>query len=198
MHTHTHKLTQYPLSRRSLFRLGAWGAAAALGSGMAAGSLTACSTQPDAPAQGFTFLHSGDLALFSALIPVLLHGMLPAADVADAASTQQLREKILKNIDTTCFSLGDKAQQEIRKLLGLLGNPLARWLTTGIWGGWATASAADVDRFMQRWQSSSLGPFNAGFRVLTKLVMASYFGLAESRSYAGYTPLPVLYAEVNS
>ncbi len=192
---HIHKLKQYPLSRRSLFRLGTWGAAAALGSGMAVGSLTGCSTRPEEPTQGFTFLQSGDLRLFTALIPVLLRDMLPTTD---AASTPQLIEKILKSIDATCSSLGDKAQQEIRKLLGLLNNPVTRWLTTGIWGDWATASAADVDRFMQRWHASSLGPFNAGFRVLSKLVVASYFGLTESRKYAGYTPLPVLYAEVNS
>lgn len=180
------------LSRRSFLRLGAAGITVAATTGVV-GSLAGCSSKTGAP--GFVFLRSGDLTLFSALIPVVLGDMVHS----DSHNYQALVVNILKNIDGACANLGGKAQGEIHKLLDLLDGRITRWLTTGIYGDWAKVSAADMNNFLLRWHNSSIGPFNAGYRVLSKLVAVSYFNLPESRQYAGYPgPLAMMYQAVNS
>ncbi|HNL36777.1 MAG TPA: hypothetical protein PKI88_06695, partial [Agitococcus sp.] len=75
---------------------------------------------------------------------------------------------------------------------------ITRWLTTGVLDTWQQASPEDVNHFLQRWQSSSISPFNAGYRVLSKLVAVSYFSLPEAQAQSGYNHLPALYQAINS
>lgn len=182
----------HALSRRTFLRLGTWGTLAiATTSGTA---LTACSSAPPTASKGFSFLRDGDLSLFSALIPVVLGDMVHS----QSHNYQALVVNILKNIDGACASLAYKAQSEIYKLLDLLNGRVTRWLTTGVWDRWQQAGSTEVNNFLQRWQSSSIGPFNAGYRVLSKLVAVSYFGLPEAQAQSGYTHLASLYQAVNS
>lgn len=157
-------------------------------------TLTACSSAPPSPSKGFNFLRDGDLTLFSALIPVALAGMIET----DTPNYQALQINILKNVDGACANLGYKAQTEIYKLLDLLDGRITRWLTTGVWGVWQQASPTEVNAFLERWQSSSIGPFNAGYRVLSKLVVVSYFSLPEAQAQSGYSHLPSFYQAINS
>ena len=157
-------------------------------------TLTACSSAPPTPSQGFHFLREGDLKLFSALIPVVLEGMIQT----ETPNYQALQINILKNIDGACANLAYKAQTEIYKLLDLLDGRITRWLTTGVWGIWQQANATKVNAFLQRWQSSAIAPFNAGYRVLSKLVAVSYFSLPEAQAQSGYSHLPSLYQAINS
>jgi hypothetical protein len=181
------------LSRRSFLRLGVVGTTAVAATGVV-GSLAGCSS-PSTPASGFSFLRGGDLSLFTALIPVVLGDMVHHDD----HNYQALVVNILKNVDGACANLGVKAQGEILKLLDLLDGRITRWLTTGIYGDWAKVSPADMNHFLMRWHDSSMSPFNAGYRVLSKLVAVSYFNLPESRQYAGYPgPLAMMYQAVNS
>lgn len=182
------------LSRRSFLGLGLTGALA-LGSTGAVATLTGCSNQPSTAAKGFSFLHSGDLQLFKALIPAVLGDVIQT----DSHNYQALVTNILQKVDGACASLGDKAQIDIRKLLDLLDSRFTRWLTTGIYAPWADVDTADMNHFLVRWRDSSISPFNAGYRVLSKLTSVSYYSLPESRPHAGYPgPLAAMYQVVNA
>jgi len=149
---------------------------------------------PSSASKGFNFLRDNDLKLFSALTPVVLNGMIQT----QSHNYQALTTNILKNIDGACANLGSKAQGEIYKLLDLLDGRITRWLTTGVWDTWPQTTAEQVNQFLSRWHGSSIGPFNAGYRVLSKLVAVSYFSLPEAQQYTGYTPLASMYQVVNS
>lgn len=182
------------LSRRSFLKLGVAGTVVLSSTSMVAG-LTGCSSRQEAAAQGFAFLRDADLQLFKALLPAVLGDVVHADDTHYHA----LEGQMLLGIDGACANLGQPAQGELTKLFDLLHLRLARWLTTGIYAPWAEASQTDLHAFLQRWRSSSLGLFNAGYRVLTKLVTVTYYSLPESRRYSGYPgPLANVYQIVNS
>ncbi len=182
------------LSRRSFLGLGLAGAVA-LGSTGVVTTLSGCSNQPATAAKGFSFLREGDLQLFKALIPAVLGDVIHT----DSHDYQALVTNILQKVDGACANLGNKAQTEVHKLLDLLDTRLTRWLTTGIYAHWPDVSTADMNKFLVRWRDSSIGPFNAGYRVLSKLVSVSYYSLPESRVYSGYPgPLAALYQVVNA
>lgn len=184
----------HTLSRRSFLRLGTWGAVAVVGTGSVA-TLSACSSAPPKPSTGFSFLRENDLKIFSALVPVVLHGLI---QTSESHNYQALVVNILKNVDGACANLGNKAQTEIYKLLDLLDGKITRWLTTGVYANWPQATPEQVNGFLTRWQSSSISPFNAGYRVLSKLVAVSYFSLPEAQPQAGYSHLASMYQAINS
>lgn len=182
------------LTRRSLLRLGVIGTVALTSTSMVA-TLSGCSSRQEAAAQGFAFLRDADVSLFRALIPIVLGDVVKTGD----SHYQGLQTHVLKNIDGALANLGKPAQGELLKLFDLLHLRATRWLTTGVWANWNDASADDLRSFLKRWQGSSVGPFNAGYRVLTKLVVVSYYSLHESWRFSGYPgPLPSLYQAANA
>lgn len=182
------------LTRRSLLRLGVVGTVALTSTSMVA-TLSGCSSRQEAAAQGFSFLRDADVSLFRALIPIVLGDVVKTGD----SHYQGLQTHVLKNIDGALANLGKPAQGELLKLFDLLHLRATRWLTTGVWANWNDASADDLRSFLKRWQGSSVGPFNAGYRVLTKLVVVSYYSLHESWRFSGYPgPLPSLYQAANA
>lgn len=182
------------LSRRSVLKLGVAGSVA-LGATSLVGGLAGCGKREQAIAQGFTFLRDADVVLFRALTPVVLGSALPA----DAALAAARTAETLKRLDIACLLLGPPSQAEVYKLFDLLHMRLTRWLTTGVGAPWNEASVEDIARFLERWRGSSIGLFNAGYRLLTKLVAASYYGIPETFEMAGYPgPLDFVYKAVNS
>lgn len=182
------------LSRRSLLRLGVIGTVALTSTSLVA-SLSGCSSRKEASAKGFSFLRDADTRLFKALIPVVLGDVIKTGD----SHYQALEIHVLKNVDGALANLGAPAQGELLKLFDLLHMRATRWLTTGVWADWHQASADDMQSFLKRWQNSSVGPFNAGYRVMTKLVAVSYYSLNESWRFSGYPgPMPALYQAANA
>ncbi|MEK6806611.1 MAG: hypothetical protein AABY95_08180 [Pseudomonadota bacterium] len=176
------------MDRRSFLKLSLAGSAALSAAGLTA-TLTGCSGAPT-PATGFQFLRDADVTLFRALIPQVLDGI--ALDAAAA-------EECLRRIDLGCFLLEAPAQSEVRKLFDLLNTGLLRRLTTGVSKSWDQAGAEEVQTFLARWHDSSVGLFNAGYRVLVKLVSVSYFCMPQSRKFSGYPgPLDYMYKAVNA
>lgn len=182
------------LTRRSLLRLGVIGTVA-LGSASMVAGLSGCSSRQEAQAKGFQFLRDADVQLFKALIPTVLGDVVQSGD----SHYQALETHILKNVDTALANLGRPAQGELLKLFDLLHLRATRWLTTGVWADWKDASAEDLSNFLSRWRASGIGPFNAGYRVLTKLVGISYYSLPDSWRFSGYPgPMPALYQAANA
>ena len=186
-------LAKIAFSRRSFLRFSAIGTTAVVSTGVV-GSLTACSSQ-SSTAKGFTFLRDGDLKLFTALIPVVVGDVLKT----DTHNYQALIINILQKVDGACAALGNHAQNEIHKLLDLLDGRITRWLTTGVSAKWEATTHGDISNFLIRWRDSSISPFNAGYRVLSKLVAVSYYSLPESKIYSGYPgPMAAMYQVVNA
>jgi hypothetical protein len=182
------------LSRRSFLKLGVAGGVA-LGTTSLVANLAGCGRREQAVAQGFRFLRDADVELFRALAPVALGDALPG----DAAVRDPLLAETLARLDGACFLLQPSAQAELVKLFDLLHLRITRWLTTGVGARWAEAEAADIECFLNRWRDSSIGIFNAGYRILTKLVVASFYAIPATWPLSGYPgPLAAVYNLVNS
>ena len=159
------------IDRRQFLKLSAGGTAtlALLG---ASSQLTGCSATVIA-APGMQFLTPDDVALFTALLPVVNGAAYPAADAA-------VRDRALQRIDEACALLQAPARAELRKLIGLLHLRVFRRLVCGVSTGWDQASAGELTAFLQRWRDSRVGLFNAGYRALTKLAAVGWWSQAAS------------------
>ncbi|MGH8529145.1 MAG: hypothetical protein ACRETN_04780 [Nevskiales bacterium] len=185
---------QMDLTRRSVLKLGLAGTVVLGGVGLA-GSLAGCGAREQAAAQGFHFLRDADVLLFRALTPVVLGDALPT----DAVTREARIAETLRRIDIGGLLAYAPAQTELYKLFDLLHLRVTRWLTTGVAAPWDKASAEDITCFLERWRDSSVSAFNAGYRFLTKLVAASYYGIPETFPQSGYPgPLEWVYKAVNS
>jgi hypothetical protein len=185
---------QFDLTRRSLLKLGVAGGVV-LGTTSLVAGLAGCGKREQAIAQGFAFLRDADVVMFRALTPVVLGDALPA----EPALRESRIVETLKRLDGACFLLEPHAQGEILKLFDLLHLRVTRWLTTGVSAPWAEAETADIVSFLERWRDSSVGTFNAGYRLLTKLVAASYYAIPETWPLSGYPgPLAAVHMLVNA
>lgn len=184
----------FDLTRRSFLKLGVAGGVA-LGTTSLVAGLAGCGRREQAIAEGFLFLRDADVTLFRALTPVVLGEALPV----EVAAREPLVADVLKRIDGACFLLEPNAQGEVIKLFDLLHLRPTRWLTTGVGAPWAQADAGEIARFLERWRGSSIGAFNAGYRLLTKLVSASYYAIPSTWKLSGYPgPLEAVYKLVNA
>jgi hypothetical protein len=176
------------LDRRSFLKLGLAGSAALSVVGLGA-ALTGCGKSEQAVAQGFRFLRDADLVLLKALVPVALEGRPDAGIAVDG----------LRLLDELLLRAGTPAQAELRKLFDLLHLTPTRWLTTGVRKPWDQAGADEIRAFLARWRDSSVGLFNAGYRVLIKLATVPYYAQPAGYRSTGYPgPLAALHAAVNT
>lgn len=185
--------TPAELSRRSFLKLGVGGGLVLAVAGIG-GTLSGCGRQQQVAAAGLRYLRDADVALFRALLPVMLEGSLAggAQREADVAG-------LLRRIDDAGLRLGAPAQAELRKLFDLLHLRPTRWLTTGIAAPWNEAAPAELAAWLQRWRSSGVGLFNAGYLALHKLCCIARYSSPEGWAQMGYPgPLAWAHASLNS
>jgi hypothetical protein len=181
------------LTRRDFLKVGA-GFSAVLACAGAVSTLSGCGEATKSSAKNFTFLRDGDVALFSALSPVIV---LDLAQPDAAARSARLGD-VLHKIDSACAALGLGSQQELRKLFDLLAIAPLRYVLTGV-GAWNEASTETLHNFLARWRGSRFATLNAGGNVLVKLVANSYYILPPTWPASGYPgPLARVYDAVNS
>ncbi len=181
------------LSRRNLLKVG-FGFATVTTCAAILPGLSGCSSSDKIAVTGLSFLNAGDVALFSALIPVVV------SDVAalDAAQKKQTINTVLKNIDAACSALVAHQQGELRKLMDLLSVGLLRRLLTGV-GDWHEASQQDIENFLARWRSSRFETLTAGVNALMKLSAVGYYVLPQAWAAVGYPgPLKEVFDAANS
>jgi hypothetical protein len=124
-----------------------------------------------------------------AIIPAVLAGALPAGgparDAAIASTTASVHQAIL--------GLPLATQKEVQDLFGLLALAPARRLLTGVSGGWAGASVAQVSAFLQDWRVHRLGLLRSAYGALHDLVLGSWYADPSSWAAIGYPgPIPEL------
>jgi len=171
------------LSRRGLLKVGLFGTAFLATAGVTA-SLTGCSA--NAPAGGFAVLRQSDLPFLRALIPVLLDGAVPPANMPQAV------ERTLQSLDNGLNYLSPELLKLTLQLFDLLALPITRGPLTGVWGGWDKASADDVRAFLGRWQNSSLDLLKMGHGSLLQLVLQAWYVRPESWGHCGYPGPPTV------
>jgi hypothetical protein len=159
-----------------------------------AGTLPGCSGGAKAPAQGLAFLQPEDVALFSAIIPVVVLDL----GTRKPAEQRELMRQTLANIDGTCAGLDVFSRGELRTLFDLLANGPLRYVLTGV-GDWKEASPAKLQAFLTRWRGSRFATLNAGGNVLVRLVSGSYYAIPATHASVGYPgPLELMFNAVNA
>ena len=159
------------------------GALAALA--LAAGGGIYRATHPVAPLQRFVLDGEAKAAL-DAMVPAMLAGVLPPEPAARASAIAATTERVHQAIRG--LPLG--AQKEVQDLFGLLALAPARRALTGISGGWANASAAQVASFLQEWRFHRLAMLQTAYHALHDLVIGSWYADPSSWSAIDY-PGPI-------
>jgi hypothetical protein len=172
------------LTRRSFLGLGAGGAATLLVLGGSA-SLAGCGRAAAPAAAGYAMLTAGDVALFSALLPVVAGPAWPAK-----AQAEVVRGGALLQLDAGFSRLGPPARGEFRQLLDLLQLPLFRRLACGLRRPWEGATDEDVNAFLARWRDSRLSLFNAGYRALVGFCTTAFWAQPQVWAAANYPGPP--------
>ena len=171
------------LSRRGLLKVGLFGSAFLATAGVTA-SLSGCSAS--VPASGLATLRSSDLPFLRALIPVVLAGAVKAEAMPAAV------EKTIAGIDYSLTRFSPEMLKLTVQLFDVLALPITRGPLTGVWGSWESASPADVQAFLERWQNRSISLLKMGHASLLQLVMMSWYSRAESWAHCGYPGPPTV------
>jgi len=180
------------LHRRDFLKLSA-GSAALLSAGVFAAGLAGCRSAEPPAAGGYQFFRETDLALFTALIPPVLGSALPVSDRTTHIT------RVLQGMDATGSRLLPPAQAGLRQLFDLLNTGLTRRLTTGVSAPWEQAEPAQVEAFLQRWESSSIGLFNAGYRGLIRFITGAWVSTEAGLQSTGYPgPWQPMFDAVNA
>lgn len=178
-------------SRRRFLKVGLASTAVLATVGATTGVVSFKRTSNQPVAAGFQFLRPADVAFFTAVVPAILGSSLPA-------NQPQLVHDVVLRIDDTCMRLGSPNRKELSQLFDLLNFAPTRRLAAGIKQPWSDTSLADAEAFLDRWRNSSVGLFNAAYRVLTKLVANAFFAMPESFATSGYPgPLAHMYNAIN-
>lgn len=186
-----HTVPVAALYRRDFLKLSA-GSAALLSAGAFTATLSGCARN-EPPAAGYQFLRAADLALFTALAPAVLGSTLPLEGRAGHI------ERVLKGVDATAYRTLLPTQKALYQLFDLLNGGLTRRLSTGVSKPWDMAEAEQVQAFLTRWQGSSIGLFNGGYRALTKFITGAWVGTDAGLKAAGYPgPFQPMFDVVNA
>ncbi|WP_150911370.1 hypothetical protein [Marinobacter halotolerans] len=184
------------LDRRSFLRTG-MGGALFLGTVSVTAGLSGCATSPagggyttleDTRHGGYRyrFLTKDDIVLFQALLPALVG---PALTEKPERRRAQIRETI-ERIDAGIYQFGPANRKELRGLFDLLNFSVTRVTVARVWSGWANASTAEVDAFLNRWRTSGIGLFNNGYIALTKVSNVAFYGHEDHWHVSGYPGPP--------
>src|SRR5690625_3937884 len=171
------------LTRRQLLKVGLAGSAFLATAGLLAG-LRRCAA--DGPARDLAILRETDLPFLHATLPVLLAGSVAEAEMSLAVTAT------IETMDAGVSRVSPEAQRQALLLFDVLTLPVVRGSLTGVWGRWEDADTIAIERFLQRWQNSSLRLLNMGYSALLQLVLLSWYGSPLSWTHCAYPGPPKL------
>ena len=120
-------------------------------------------------------------AMFAAIAPVILAGMLPAQPAA--------RDAVVAGVETAYGGLSQAAQQELGQLFGLLAFAPSRYLLTGI-ASWQAATPDELARFLDDWRFHRFALLRGAYAALHDLVRGAWYARPESWPAIGYPGPP--------
>ena len=172
------------MDRRNFLKLGLASSIALSGIGLTA-TLTGCSGSVPASSE-WKVLREQDRIFLRSIAPAMLHGALPADDLA---RTQGI-ENMLRYMDLAIHNLGPHNEKQMTDLFMLVDMRVTRGLATGVWSKWQDASEADIDQFLNRWRNSSISLLRLAYNGLNKLMAATWYGQPAAWSSAHYPGPP--------
>ena len=160
------------MRRRSFFKLGLLGACT-----LAAGGAAYRLARGPAPLRRFE-LDGEARAALAAIVPAMLGSALPPGAAALARSIDGVR--------TAIHGLPLAQQGEVQDLFGLLALAPARWLVTGIDGGWIGADPRQVAAFLQGWRLHRFAILQTAYLALHDLILGAWYADSASWAAIGY------------
>lgn len=171
------------MSRRSLLKVGIGGAVVLATAGVATSVVV---HNKQSVAEGFKQLRTKDVPMLTAVIGVILQGR------SAGPVTQSQIDTALKRMDVSLDHLSPALLKQTLQLFDLLTLNVSRSLATGIWRPWEQASAAQVQSFLTRWESSRFGLFQQGYSALAKLTLVAWYSAPDAWEGCGYPGPPTI------
>ena len=141
-----------------------------------------------AAATTYRFLDSRGVKSVAALVPVVLAGALPAEEGARRAAVAN----VVAAFDRALSGLSIPVQQEMGELFSFLHAPPLRAAFAGLWQPLEESTPAQISEFLLRWRDSRFDLQRAGYRALTQLIQAAWYGDPASWRAIGYPGPPAL------
>lgn len=167
-------------SRRTFIKAGAVGVGAlAMAGAYEAWRLRACTNETAGA------LSPAGRALFAAMIPAFLDGMVAPGDW-----TPQSMSATLDLIERTVAALPSAARGELQQLACLLDQAPVRLLLAGRWSPWSSITAAEARRVLERWRFSGTPMLVSAYQALHDITYASWYAQPSSWAAIGYPGPP--------
>lgn len=135
-----------------------------------------------APARHRFVLDGEARAALGAIVPAMLAGALPG----NPGEREHALAGAVEGVHAAVASLPLAAQKEVQDLFGLLALAPARRLLTGIPGGWAQATEAEVTAFLQDWRLHRLAVLRTAYGALHDLSLGAWYAQPASWMAIGY------------
>lgn len=165
-------------SRRDLLRTGLFGAIAL--SAVSTGAvLSGCSAPTAAP--GLRVLRQSDVVVLTALVPVVMAGVVAGGRDGAAQVAATVRE-----LDAFLSTTSRPGQKQLLQLFDLLSMPLTRYTVAGLSDDWPHARPAAIEAFLLRWRDSRFELLRGGYAALSQLLAMSWYLQPEHQAALGY------------
>lgn len=169
------------VTRRTFIKAGLFGSGALVAAGAWEGwKLRGCTAEAGT-------LSPAGRALFSAMFPALLNGVVPSDGWTPAMMPDALRR-----VEATIATLSPAAQAELRQLICLLDRRIGRLLLTGSSAPWAVVTPARAREILVRWRFSSMALLVSAYQALHDLALASWYAEPAHWAAIGYPGPPDL------
>jgi hypothetical protein len=149
-------------------------------------TISGCSSST--PAKGMKHLRAEDVAMLSALTPVVMAGKVSPDDQPGIQSVVQSFDTLLDDTSPAVIAI-------VLQAFDLLNLAPARGLATGLWRPWSKASYDDSASALFRLRDSGMELLNSIYAAIVRLTASSYYLIEENAAATGYRP-PMKVAEV--
>lgn len=142
-------------------------------------TVSGCSSS--SPASGMKHLRAEDVAMLSALTPVIMEGKVSPDDKQGIAS-------VVESFDTLLDDTSPPVVAGVLQAFDLLNLGVTRGLATGQWAAWSKASFDDAKAALFRLRDSGIGLLNAIYAAVIRLTISAYYLIDENAAATGYRP----------
>jgi len=126
-------------------------------------------------------------ALFAAVIPAFLDGVVPAGSWTPATM-----DALLADVNRTVSQLPPAARNELQQLACLLDQGPVRLLLAGTFVPWQRIDAARAARILARWRLGSTAMLVSAYQALHDITFAAWYAAPAHWAATGYPGPPRL------